>query len=182
MAKKKPRSKDQETTLDGKPKNKGGRPASGRTIKVPAKFNGHEPRVEFHPGPVKSEEAETELSDKELKHDYPPPKRHPVFRATWMKFVDSIVRRDNFMEGHLLTFEILCDLYVESHDLTKWIDKHGRSYASVGRQGEVWKLYPEVALKKKVESQIGYYVKLLGLSPKKDFGAGQGDHKKGEWT
>lgn len=174
--------KKQTVKLDGTPK-KSGRPASGRTIKVPAKFQGHEPRVEFHPGAIKLEDTETDLSDKELAHQYPPPKRHKIFRETWMRFIDSIIRRDNFMLGHLSALGTLCDLMAESHDLSKWIEIHGRSYASVGRQGEVWKLYPEVGLKNKIDSQISTYMKLLGVAPKKDFGPGQGagDGQKGEW-
>lgn len=168
MAKKKIKTKE---------KNKGGRPRTGRTIKIPAKFDGHEPRLEFHREP-KPDYEKMLIIDDASKHQYPPPSNHPIFRSIWMKFIDNIIRRENFHISHLENFRILCDMYVEYEDLKSFIRVHGRSYCSVGRQGEVWKPYPEVMLLSRVEASIKEYSKMLGLLLKKDHGnesGGEGD-------
>lgn len=157
-----------------KEKNKGGRPATGRTIKVPAKFAGHEPRAEFHRPAKPDYENMPAPEDEAAKHKYPPPSKHPVFREKWMSFIDNITRRDNFHISHLENFRILCNMYVEYEDLKEFIRVNGRSYCSLGRQGEVWKPYPEVMLLSKTEASIKEYSKMLGLILKKDHGTESG--------
>ncbi len=164
-----------------KPKRGRGRPASGRVIKIPGKFHGQDPRVEFHAPP--KEDLEKILpppNDAASKLKYPPPKKHPIFRAKWSLFVDSITRRESFHVGHLENLAILCDLYVERDDLMSFIRANGRTYCSIGRQGEVWKPYPEVLLVSKAESSIKEYSKMLGLLPKKDHGTESGGEGE-EW-
>ena len=39
--------------------------------------------------------------DEWSKHEYPPPKNDPRFRARWGKFIDNVVGRSNFTPGHL---------------------------------------------------------------------------------
>lgn len=172
MAKKK-------TKTETKVKKKMGRPADGFTIKVPRKWEGHEPRLEFHRPPKPDVEKTLPTpNDEAAKHKYPPPSKHPVFRGVWMRFIDNIARRENFHISHLENFRILCNMYVEYEELREFLRENGRTYASVGRQGEVWKPYPEVMLLSKTEASIKEYSKMLGLLLKKDHGTesgGEGD-------
>ncbi len=169
----------QSEVLTPKPKRK--RTATGISIRVPKKFKNHEPRLEFHSPPKEDIEAVLPApEDEAARHKFPPPKKHPEYRDTWMKYIDSVARRENFHTGHLEALKILCDLHVEYFELGEWIRKNGRSYCSVGRQGEVWKLYPEVGLYSKVNAQIKEYMKLLGLSPKRDHGTESGG-EGGKW-
>lgn len=115
-----------------------------------------------------SEKVNPEPDDEFASHKYPPPKKHPTFRKVWGQFIDSIVSRDNFKVGHLNNLEILCDSYVEYEQLQEFIRTHGRSYVSVGRNGEVWKLFPEVAQLSRVQLNIKNYTTMLGLNLKKD--------------
>jgi hypothetical protein len=165
-----------------KTKTKKGRPATGHVIAVPAKFKGHEPRLEYHGVGKKPFDASKlpEPNDEASKHKYPPPSKHPVFREKWMNFIDNITRRENFHVSHLENFRILCDMYVEYSELKDFIKENGRTYCSVGRQGEVWKPYPEVTLLGKVEASIKEYSKMLGLLLKKDHGTESGG-EGGAW-
>lgn len=165
-------------------KRKAGRPATGYTIKVPLKFKGQDPRVEFHQPPRKDVEDDAlEPQDEFANHKYPPPKKHPVFRRMWGLFIDNISARSNFHLGHLETLRVLCNYYVEYEDLEEYIRKNGRSYCSVGRAGEVWKLYPEVNQLNRVREGIQQYSKMLGLILKKDEGdAAQQGEDDAAWT
>ncbi len=155
-------------------------PTTGYTIKVPPKFAGQDPRVEFHTPPKFDYEAGEWPDDEAAKHKFPPPKKHPIFRAKWMRFIDNVARRENFNVAHLDSLEILCDLYVEYSDTQEFIRKNGKSYASVGRQGEVWRFYPEVSQLSRVQAQIKEYSKMLGLLLKKDHGT-ESDGEKSSW-
>ncbi len=146
-----------------------------------AKFPGQEPRVEIRPTAVADIETTLpEPTDKASRHKYPPPKRDPLFRTKWMRFIDNISRRENFNKAHLDSLEILCDLYVEYETLQTFLRVNGRSYLSVGRSGEVWKFYPEMGQLARVQAQIKEYTKMLGLLLKKDHG-NESDAEKGEW-
>ncbi len=102
--------------------------------------------------------------------NYPPPKRHPVFKAKWRQFIGSLSGRDGFKIGHLNQLELLCDLYVEYAALSKFIRTKGYTYSTISRFGTLVKPYPQVALMKTTMGQIHTYTKALGLNPKKDMG------------
>ena len=179
----KPKSKKTSTTSK---KNKGGRPAKGHKFIVLDKtfkrsYPGQDPKIDLIP-PKKQdiEKVAPEPDDEASKIKYPPPKKHPTFRKTWMQFIDNLTARENFKIGHLTNFEILCDLYVEYEELHEFIRENGRSYVSVGRSGEMWKLYPEVIQLNSVKNQIKDYTKMLGLVLNKDHSSESGGEKS-EW-
>lgn len=153
----------------------------GETKKFVRSSEGQEPRVEFHNPPKPDSEKTTDAPDDEYAAlKYPPPKKHPIFRKKWGAFIDSLVSRDNFKVGHLNNLEILCDLYVEYAELQEFIRTHGRSYVSVGRNGEAWKFYPEVGQLTRVQANIKTYTAMLRLEPSKDYGTASGGEES-EW-
>lgn len=119
--------------------------------------------------------------DKAAKLKYPPPKRNPVFREKWMKFINSLVSRESFKEAHLQALEVLCDLYVEYNDLERIIRTEGRTYKSVTRFGETRKLHPAIGQLDKVRANIRAYTRQLDLFPKKDTSP-EGDGDDDEWA
>lgn len=118
--------------------------------------------------------------DEASKHQYPPPKNDKVFREKWMRFIDSVVSRSNFKEGHLDALEILCDLYCDYERLTTYLRKNGASYKSVTRVGETRKPHPEVAQLDRVKVEIRNYTDKLDLFPKKDHSTKSGGNSS-EW-
>lgn len=145
-------------------------------------FPGQDPKKEFHATPKPDYEKELpEPKDEAAGLKYPPPKKHPTFRKRWAEFIENITARENFKVGHLTHLEILCDLYVEYEELQEFIRTHGRSYVSVGRNGEVWKFYPEVGQLNKVSAQIKDFSKMLGIVLKKDHSAESGGEKD-DWS
>lgn len=179
----KPRKKAHTVSSENKKKKKLGRPkmeVNTRTVHVPLKFAGHEPRLEFHQPPRKGVKSVIPMEDEASKHQYPPPGNNPAFRAKWMLFIENVISRDNFHIGHLETLKVFCKLLVEYDELEDFIAENGRSYCSVGRSGEVWKLYPEVLHLKRVEASIKEYSKLMDLVLKKDHGTESGGEQD-EW-
>lgn len=128
------------------------------------------------------EKVAGEPNDEASKHKFPPPRKNPEFRKTWMSFIDLVIANNNFKEGHLHSLAVLCDLFVEYEELRAFIREHGRTYKSLGRNGTQFKNYPEVEQLNKVQNQIQAYMKMLGLALKdaKDDGGGS-DSEKGEW-
>ena len=157
--------------------------AAGESATFKRSYEGEDFRVDIKPKQKEDvEKILPEPDDEASKHKFPPPKKHPTFRAKWFRFIDNVSSRDNFKVGHLDTLEILCDLYVEYEQLHEFVRVNGRSYLSVGRQGEVWKFYPEVLQLTKVQGAIKEYTKMLDLILKKDHGAGDGGGgEKSEW-
>lgn len=154
-------------------KAKRGRPATGHKLpgtdqRFHRQYEGQEPRIVEHSTPPTASVENEMPNDKYANHKYPPPRRHPIFEKTWLEHIDNITARENFKIGHLQSLEILCDLFVEYKELTKFIQENGRSYKSVGRSGTIWRFYPEVGQIKIVQSQIRDYTKMLGLLLKKD--------------
>lgn len=172
----------QKSKTEKKPR---GRPATGHKIggteqRFHREYAGQEPRVIEHSPPEPVADENGIPSDKYADHKYPPPKCHPIFEKIWLEHIDNITARENFKIGHLQPLAILCDLYVEYLELTKFIQDHGRSYKSVGRSGTIWRFYPEVGQIKVVQSQIKEYTKLLGLLLKKDYSIESGGEAS-EW-
>ena len=99
---------------------------------------------------------------------YPSPKTKPTFVHYWGIYLPSIVSRENLKPAHLQQLRILCDLSVEYDELQDIIDLEGRTYLSVGRNGDQIKLRPEVDLLKKIVTEIRSYSKMLGLVLYKD--------------
>lgn len=133
--------------------NKAGQLVGNMTVKL------RETKTDSESGPWPKDEAS--------KHKYPPPKKHPLFRAKWISYIDTIVNREGFQPAHLDSLEVLCGLIVDEHDLSAFIRSHGQSYKSVSRFGETWKTYPEVASLHRARVLLNKYMGNLGLFPKK---------------
>lgn len=133
-----------------------------------------------YPEQTKDVEKKKSPKDAASKHKYPPPKKDPVFRKKWMRFIDGIVDRDGFKIGHLDSLEILCDLYVEYEQLTTVIRTQGQTYKSVSRLGETIKIRPEVLQLEKCKANLRSYTKQLDLFPKKDH-VDESGGEKDEW-
>ncbi len=103
---------------------------------------------------------------------YPPPRKNLVFRRKWKEFIENIYERDNFRRGHLSQLAILCDLYVDYDELSKFIRVNGFEYTSFGRQGKQIRMYPQVTQRNKILSEIRSYSLALGLVLKKDSSTG----------
>lgn len=114
----------------------------------------------------------------EIKN-FPAPKDDVSFQKYWNKFLPKVTSRENFHESHLDQLEILCDLYIDYHNLTQFIKENGYSYMSDGRYGESYREYREVTIRQKVVSEIRAYSKLLGLVLEKD--KDTGDRNENEW-
>lgn len=100
---------------------------------------------------------------------FPCPKPEKVsFKRYWELFLPDIQDRENLKPAHLNQLRILCDLCVDLDELQEIIDIEGRTYISVGRNGEQIKLRPEVSEKNRVISEIRNYSKMLGLVLVKD--------------
>lgn len=130
-----------------------------------------------YPKPKKDPEAEEEPSKEgpvltEAEKKFMSPRRDPVFKKYWRKFIDNVVGRDSFKEGHLSTLEVLCDLYVEYQSLSATIRTEGQIYETVTQWGKTKKMHPAVSQREKVRANIAKYTKMLDLFPKKDSGGG----------
>lgn len=162
--------------LSGRPKGTGsGKKLPGTDIRIKGTARGADPKLIVHPKPRKDSEAQApEPNDELSKHKFPPPKKNPIFRKVWGDYIDSVSSRENFSPGHLNSLKILCDLFVDYEELSAFVKTKGRSYLSIGRSGNTWKLYPEVSQLKSVQHQINVYIKQLGLVLKKDEFGGEG--------
>lgn len=119
-----------------------------------------------------------------MKNDiknFPAPKSDPGFVKYWDKYLPKVIGRENFHEAHLDQLEILCDSYIEYHNLTEFIKENGYSYSSDGRYGESHREYREVVIRKNMKDDIRHYSKLLGLVLEKDQDKNDKDKKKSEW-
>lgn len=173
-----------KNTSTSKPKRPRGRPAIGHKLRgLKERFHrsypGEDPRVDIVPPPKEDIEKAFDIppDDEYEQLQYPPPKKHPTFRKMWAQFIENVTERENFKVGHLNSLEILCDLFVDYEDLREFIRVNGRSYQSVGRQGVVWKFFPEVRQLNAVQAQIKEYMKMLGLLLKKDHSSQSGGEK-----
>ncbi len=177
---KKPKAK--KTSTSRNPKGSGRKPG----VLIPGiqkhffrEYPGQDPRAEFHPERKPDPERTLpEPTDEASKHQFPPPRKNPTFRRVWMQFIDNVSKRDNFKIGHLNALEILCDLYTEHETIQEFVRTNGRSYLCVGRNGDVWKFYPEVNHLKSVQHQIAVYMKQLDLILKKDQSTESGGEKE----
>lgn len=109
------------------------------------------------------------MTKKELLQDYEAPvvfeseDAQGIFEHYWYLFVDSVVERDNFKDGHLEQLKILCKLYKDEQALADIIDIEGYTFSSEGRNGFQVRPRPEVAQLKNIRSQIKDYSKMLGI-------------------
>lgn len=166
---------------NGRKKRKIGRKLPDTPARVEGVPHGLDPTLEVHgPERVDTEKVGDPIYDQASTHQYPPPKRNPIFRKVWSEFIDSISGRENFNVGHLNALEILCDLFVEYGETHAFLRTKGCSYQSHGRSGLVWKLYPEVGHLKSIQHQINVYMKQLGLILKRDHSGTPGGGM-GEW-
>jgi phage terminase small subunit len=93
---------------------------------------------------------------------------HAGFTEYWEEILPDISSRENLKPSHLQQLRILCDLLVDYDQLQAIIELEGRTYLSVGRNGDQWKLKPEVQQMNRVLSEIRNYSKMLGLLLYKD--------------
>lgn len=103
----------------------------------------------------------------EKKQKYPPPKGNAVFQERWNSLVDHLIQRDNFNPSHLYSLEMLCDLYSEYEELSKFIRMNGQSHKVATVTGESMRMYPQVKQRDAVRHQIQKLCTLLDLFPKK---------------
>lgn len=135
--------------------------------------------AEKKPDPEKAAPSKEYLdAKKELK--FPPPKQNPIFVRKWSLLLDSVVERDNFRKGHLLSLEILCDMYVEYEQISEFLRVNGQTYEADGRQGRIFRTFPQVGQMNKLKLEIRNYLRLLGLVLAKDMG--KEDPDKDEWS
>ncbi len=111
---------------------------------------------------------------------YPPPKQNKIFRTKWRDFISNLADRKDFQEHLLSQLEILCDLYVEYEELSKFLRTHGYTYEAYGRQGKIFRTFPQVSQLNKVKADIKIYSKSLGLttSGRAEVSAGK---ESGDW-
>lgn len=102
-----------------------------------------------------------------LKFPSPKPGK-PSFNYYWNMFLPDIQDRENLKPSHLQQLRVLCDLSVEYDELQEIIDIEGRTYLSVGRNGDQLKLRPEVQQMNRTVTEIRNYSKMLGLVLYKD--------------
>lgn len=98
-----------------------------------------------------------------MEKKFSAPSDDPVFVKYWDLLMPKIVERPNFDENHLKHLEILCDLYVEYNNLTKFIKENGYSFSTSSRYGDVSRPHVEVQIRTKVLAEIRAYTKMLGL-------------------
>lgn len=96
------------------------------------------------------------------------PRKDKAFSKYWKMFLGDIENRDNLKLSHLHQLQILCDLCVEYDELREAIIFAGRTYVSVGRNGDQIKLHPNVQQMNRVVSEIRNYSKILGIQLVKD--------------
>ncbi len=108
------------------------------------------------------------------------PKANPTFVKYWNIFLPEVESRDNFRPVHLHQLEILCDLYVEYHNLQTIIELDGYTFTSIGRNGEQQKITPEVIQLNKCRGEIRNYCKMLGIALVKDSGMTT-EKEKDDW-
>jgi hypothetical protein len=112
----------------------------------------------------------------ELKYRSPKPDK-ASFNVYWRMFLPDIDTRENLKASHLNQLRILCDLSVEYDELQEIIDLEGRTYLSVGRNGDQIKLRPEIQQLNRCVSEIRNYSKMLGLVLVKDTKMNKEDEK-----
>lgn len=90
------------------------------------------------------------------------------FTYYWETLLPDIHDRENLKKSHLQQLRVLCFLFVEYDDLQEFLELNGRTYVSVGRNGNQIKPRPEIALIKSCVSEIRNYSKMLDLVLVKD--------------
>lgn len=114
------------------------------------------------------EEIDEAMKEELAGLEVPPPKNHPVFVRAWSNLLDNVMEKRDFKRAHLLTLEILCDLYVEMDEILKFLEKHGRNYYVKNEAEETYRNYNEVAALDRVRMKIKMYSSSLGLFPNKE--------------
>lgn len=89
-----------------------------------------------------------------------------LYEKYWKAFIADIMGRDDFKKGHLKLLEILCQQYEEYFTLNQFLQEHGFTYESEGRNGNQIKPRPEVSMRAACLSEIRNYSRSLGLNLK----------------
>jgi len=90
------------------------------------------------------------------------------YKKLWNLFVPKVVERENFSEAHLQQLEILVDLYLEYHKLTKVLNDEGYWFESDSRYGKTIREHPCCKLRQKTLGEIRAFSKLIDLVLNKD--------------
>ena len=114
---------------------------------------------------------------------YPPPRHNETFIHRWKQMLPKVVLRENFSEAHLMSLEVLCDLYCEYERLRDSLDVTGYTFTnSDSKYGEVVKNYPEVGQLNVCRNQITVYSRMLGLILAKDTTQADQKEEKDQWS
>lgn len=116
-----------------------------------------------------------------INEKYAAPKDDKEFVKYWDRYLPKVIKRENFHESHLDQLEILCDLYLDYHELTKFIKKNGYSYEGDGRYGKSSNEYKEVSIRQKIIGEIRHFSKLLDLVLNKDQDKKEKPKVKNKW-
>lgn len=100
-----------------------------------------------------------------MELNFDSPRKDPVFKSYWDRFIEDVKHRQNLKPSHLWQLTVLCDLCVEYDELREIISLTGRTRSNGGgRNGTQNVLVPEVLQLNRVVAEIRNYSKLLGLS------------------
>jgi len=134
----------------------------------------------YSPAKFKEDTTDTTFGNPMLRK-FPPPKNGVVFKQKWAEFLPSIVMRENFKANHLSQLAMLCDLFEEYDVLNEFLRKNGYTYISIGRNGKVFKNYPQAITLERVRASIAQYLKVLNVLPGKDVSTASGTEEE-EWA
>jgi hypothetical protein len=113
---------------------------------------------------------------------FPPPRGSLAFRKLWLEHIEIIASRGNFKTIFLGWLKMLCDAHIEYERLSQFIRVHGETYESGGRNGYVVRVYPQVAARNKVKTDIMVYSRRLGIDAGKDQSVVPPKEKQSEWA
>lgn len=116
-----------------------------------------------------------------MEKNYPAPKKNKIFKHYWETLLPKVIERENFHISHLKQLEVLCDLYIDYHNFSKYLEENGYTYESDGRYGVVRREHPEIKLKQKSVSEIRQLSKALGIVLAKDTSSNR-DEEGDEWS
>ena len=111
---------------------------------------------------INVDELDEEIVNVSAEH--PSPNDGKTFKRKWNQFIPILMERKNFHMTVLSQLEVLCSLYVEYEELSKFILENGYTYEAFGRQGKAVKPFPQVAQFNKVKADIAAYTKMLELN------------------
>jgi phage terminase small subunit len=98
-----------------------------------------------------------------MKKTHRAPKTEPVFKKYWNLFLPQVIERKNFKDSHLEQLHVLCDLFVDYHRLTEFINENGYSFLTDGRYGQTSRPHVETQVRMNTVKELRAYLKSMGL-------------------